>query len=412
MSATLIMSYFVDISIFRRHPNYALLYIGQFVSFFGTMMTGVALPYQIYHATQSTLMVGLLSLAQLIPILFTALLGGVFADRYHRRLLLLIAEAILTVGCLMLAYNAHLAAPKIWAIFVISALMSAFNGLHRPALDSIVQQIVPKKEFPIVSSLGSLKFSIGMIAGPAVGGILIAHFGLVATFLVDFATFLVSLLALVLMSNIPKPVVVQEESALASLKTGVRYAMSRQPLVGSYLVDFVAMVFGMPMALFPAIAEQFGGAKVLGLLYAAPAVGSLVISLFSAWTAKIKRHGAAIAISAALWGVSIIGFGLAPNFSLAFLFLCVAGGFDTISGIFRATMWNESIPNHLRGRMAGIEMISYLSGPKLGDTESGLVASLFGITFSVVSGGVLCVLCVCMTCYYLPVFWRYQSDNS
>lgn len=406
------MRYIINLSIFRRNHNFALLYLGQFVSFLGTMITGVALPYQIYTLTHSTLMVGLLSLFQLLPLLFTALIGGVFADRYHRRMLLLMSEAILAIGCLLLAVNAHLAHPHIWAIFVIATFMSAFNGLHRPALDSIVQQVVAREDFPMVGSLASFKGSICMIGGPALGGLLIALFGVTATYLTDFFSFAVSLVALFSMTNIPKPQVIKDESTMEALKSGFKYAFSRQELVGTYLVDFIAMIFGMPTALFPAIALSFGGASVLGMLYSAPAVGALIISFFSGWTHSVKRHGMAIALAAVLWGVAIIGFGLSSNYWVALFFLALAGAFDAVSAIFRTIMWNQTIPNHLRGRMAGIEMISYLSGPKLGDTEAGLVAAAFGVTFSIVSGGVLCVLGVAACCYCLPKFWRYHSEKD
>ncbi len=376
------------------------------------MITGVALPYQIYQQTHSTLMVGLLSLCQLMPLLITALAGGVLADRYHRRRLLIITEFLLSIGCLLLVFNAALPEPKIWLTFIVATFMSAINGLHRPALDSITQQIVDKKDFPSVAAFNMFKFSFCMIAGPAIGGLIIAHYGTVITFIIDFFTFSISLFALLLIRNIPKPVNVKEESPWSSLKDGFRYATSRQELVGSYVVDFVAMIFGMPIALFPAMAETLGGAKALGMLYAAPAVGALIISSCSAWTKKIKHHGAGIAIAAMLWGISIIFFGLSTNIYFALFFLALSGMFDAISGIFRTTMWNETIPNEYRGRLSGIEMISYLSGPKLGDTEAGFVAALFGVTASVISGGVLCVVGVGICCLLLPKFWKYKSELS
>jgi MFS family permease len=405
------MNFLLSFSIFRRNRNFALLYTGQAISFLGTMITGVALPYQIYMQTKSTLMVGLLSLCQLIPLLFTALIGGVFADRYHRRLLLLSAEAVMMIGSLGLALNAALPHPHLWELFLISSVMSAFNGLHRPALDSIVQQIVPKEDFATVSALGTLKGSICMIGGPALGGLLIASFGVFTTYMVDMASFAVSLTALLLMTDIPKPLVQRDDSTWVALKQGIQYALSRQELMGTYIVDFVAMIFGMPTALFPAIAEGFGGAKVLGILYAAPAIGALLISLMSGWVPRVKRHGAAIALAAAGWGICIILFGLAPTFTLAITAMVMAGAFDAVSGIFRSTMWNETIPQRLRGRMAGIEMISYLSGPRLGDTEAGLIAAAFGITVSVVSGGVLCLVSVIVCSYFLPKFWQYDATN-
>lgn len=397
----------------KRNRNYRLLYSGQFISFIGTMITMVALPYQIYAQTKSTLMVGLLSLCQLMPLLITALLGGVLADRYHRRKLLLISEMLLAGGCILLASNALLPVPKVWLIFVVATLMSAITGLHRPALDGIMQQIVAKKDFPIVTSLSTFIYSIGMIIGPAIGGVIIQKFGIVTTFFVDFISFLISLIVLIQIKGMPKPTVTKVESVFASLLDGFRYTLSKQELVGTYLVDFAAMIFGMPMALFPAIAQSYGG-DVLGLLYAAPAAGAMLVSIFNGWTTRIKRHGLAISVAACLWGVAIICFGFATHAHIVFalFFLALAGAFDALSGIFRMVMWNDTIPNEFRGRLAGISMIGYLSGPKLGDTEAGVVAALFGVTTSIISGGILCVVSVAVCCYFLPKFWRYQPDQN
>lgn len=405
------MKYFLNFSLLFRNRNFGLLFAGQFVSFIGTMITSVALPYQIYHETHSTLMVGLLGFFQLLPLLFTALIGGVFADRYHRRMLLMITESSLSIGCLLLAWNASLATPHLWVIFLVSSVMSAINGLHRPAIESMTQQLVSKDDFTRVGALVTFKYSLCMIVGPAIGGLIISHYGVMVTFLVDFVTFFMSLVALLLMTHIPKPdKQLEDESAFRSVKQGFKYAFSRQELVGTYLVDFIAMVFGMPNALFPAIAASYGGAKTLGLLYSAPAVGALAISAFGGAFEKVKRHGAGVGIAAMLWGVSMIFFGMVSTLPLALFFLAMAGLFDAVSGIFRMTMWNQTIPTHLRGRMAGIEMISYLSGPRLGDTEAGLVASLFGVTASVISGGVLCVVGVAACCFYLPKFWKYKAE--
>ncbi|MBV9576735.1 MAG: MFS transporter [Gammaproteobacteria bacterium] len=401
----------INVSIFRRNRNFTFLYAGQLISFLGTMITGVTLPYQIYMETHSTFMVGLLSLAQLLPLLVTALIGGVFADRYHRRTLLVSAETILVIGSLMLAWNASLAVSHLWVIFLLASLMSAFNGLHRPALESMVQQIVTKEDYVQVGPLTSLKGNVCMIGGPALGGLIIAYFGMVTTYLVDAASFVISLTTLFLMTHIPKPNAKSDDSTWSALKQGFNYACSRQELLGTYFVDFIAMIFGMPMALFPAIAMSFGGAKVLGTLYSMPAVGALIVSFFSGWVGRVKYHGRAVAIAAMLWGVAIVLFGLSSNFIVALFFLALAGAFDGISGIFRSIMWNETIPNQFRGRLAGIEMISYLSGPKLGDTEAGLVAAGFGVTTSIVSGGVLCVIGVAICCYYLPKFWHYRSAD-
>jgi len=397
-----------DMLIFRNR-NYALLYVGQFISLFGTMITSVALPYQIYKETHSTIMVGLLSLFQLLPLLVTALLGGVFADRHHRRTLLLIAESLLAIASLALMWNAFLTPPNISLIFIIAFLMAGVTGMHRPALTGIVQQIVAKEDFIRTGAYSGFMYGIGMTVGPAVGGLIIAHVDLATTFFIDFLTFLISLIAIYNINNIPKLVATEDLSIWASLKQGIRYAKSREELMGTYLVDFVAMIFGMPNALFPAIAQSLGGVKILGMLYAAPAVGALIITPFAKWAYGIKRHGAAIAIAAMLWGIAIIGLGLSHHLWLALFFLAFSGACDSVSGLFRSAMWNEIVPSELRGRLAGIEMISYLSGPRLGDTEAGLVAAAFGITASIISGGVLCIVGVGVCCYYLPKFWRYRA---
>jgi MFS family permease len=205
--------------------------------------------------------------------------------------------------------------------------------------------------------------------------------------------------------------------SLQSVKEGVRYAFSRRDLLGTYAVDMIAMFFGMPMALFPAIAAEFGGAGVLGLLYTAPAVGSLLATVASGWVSRVHRHGLAIIVAATVWGLGIILFGLATDLWLALVSLVVAGGADMVSGIFRMTMWNLTIPDRLRGRLAGIEQVSYTSGPLLGNVEAGVVAALTSVRTSVVSGGVLCVVGVLLAAVALPAFRLYdaratRSDSS
>jgi len=403
------LKYLINLSLLFRNANFARLYLGSSISLLGMMISSVAIPYQIYHETHSTVMVGLVSLGQLIPLLFTALIGGTLADRYNRKKLLVIAETIMAVSVLLLAFNAHMAHPNIALIFILAALTSALNGLHRPAFSGLTQQIVAAEDFLAMGALNTFIMSIVMIGGPAIGGLIIAQFGLMSAYLADFFSFLISIMAVIALKNIPPLAKVQHESPWLALKSGLRYAKSRQELMGSYWVDFIAMVFGMPNALFPAIAQHYGGVKTLGLLYSAPAVGALVISLFSGWTHHVKQYGKAIAISAMFWGLTIIGFGLSHHLWLALFFLALSGVFDSISGIFRGVLWNQTIPPELRGRLAGIEMISYLSGPRLGDTQIGLSASIFGITISLVAGGVLCAAGVAVCCYLLPKFWRYKE---
>ena len=371
-------------------------------------MTSVALPYQVWTATRSAVLVGLLSAAQLVPLLVTALVGGAFADAMDRRRLLLVSETVLALLSGALAVNALLPRPSLALVFVLSALASAVNGFHRPALDALSPRLVTKDEIPAANALQGIRGTLAMVGGPAAGGLAIASLGLPATYLIDAATFAASLLALAGVSSMGKPEAA-ERPGLASILQGLRYARSRQELIGTYAVDFVAMIFGMPMALFPAMAERWGGAPALGALTAAPAVGALLLGLVGGFAKRVDRHGAAVAISAGAWGLAIVGFGLSRSLPLALLFLALSGAFDMSSGLFRMRIWNETIPDYLRGRLAGVEMISYLSGPLLGNAEAGLVAGAFGVAASVVSGGVLCVLGVAVTTLLLPRFWRYDG---
>jgi MFS family permease len=256
-----------------------------------------------------------------------------------------------------------------------------------------------------------LRGTIGMIAGPALGGVLVSALGLPATYLIDAATFVVGLVCLWLMRAVPPPADAERPS-LRRVAEGLRYARSRPELIGTYLIDIVAMFFGMPMALFPAMAQSLGGPKVLGLLYAAPAVGSLLFSATSGWTNRVHRHGLGLIVAAVLWGFAIIGLGFAPGLLGALTCLALAGGADMMSGLFRQVIWNQTIPDSLRGRLASIELLSYTSGPSLGNFEAGVVASLFSIRTSIVSGGVLCVIGCALTALALPGLRSYDARRS
>ena len=401
----------IDIGPLRRRRDFRLLFIGQGVSFFGSMITYVAIPYQAYELSGSSLVVGLLGLAELAPLLAAAFIGGALADAFDRRRMMQLTELSFAAASLVLVGNALLPQPQLWVLFVMSALLATLDGLQRPSLDALTPRLVERDELVAAGALSSFRMTIGMIAGPAIGGVLVATAGVPATYAVDTATFAVSLVALRMMRAVPPPPEAEPPS-LQRIIEGLRYAGSRPELMGTYVVDIVAMFFGMPMALFPAVASHLGGASVLGLLYAAPAVGSLLATVTSGWAAHVHRHGAAVCVAAAVWGVGIIGFGLAPNLALALLGLVVAGAADMLSGIFRGTIWNQTIPDHLRGRLAGIEQVSYSTGPLLGNVESGAVASLAGVRASIVSGGVLCVAGVAVAILALPAFWHYDARTA
>ena len=397
-----------DLAPLRGSREFRLLFVGQGVSFFGSMVTYVALPYQAYRISHSSLIVGLLSLAELIPLLITAFVGGALADAVDRRRMVRVTESLMCLVTGVLVVNSLSTRPQLWVLFAVAFAAAGIDGLQRPSLDAMIPRLVSPEELPAASAISSLKSSLGMVAGPPVAGVLIVVVGLPITYGLDVATFFVSLVALAMMRAVPPPLE-SDGLSLRAIADGLRYARSRQDLLGSYLVDMNAMFFGIPTALLPQVASHLGGAGVLGLLYAAPSAGSLLVALTSGWAHRVRRHGRAIALSAAVWGLGIIGFGFANSLPLALIGLAVAGAGDMVSGLFRSTMWNQSIPDSLRGRLAGIEMLSYSSGPSLGNVEAGLLEALAGLRVSIVAGGALCVVGTAALAAALPRFWKYDA---
>lgn len=398
----------IDITPLRRHRDFRLLFIGRLVSFFGTMITYVAVPYQVFELSHSTLLVGALGLVEFAAVVIFAMLGGALADAADRRLMVLLSEAGLMVGSLVMAGNAAVADPALWVIFAVALLWGSLDALQRPSLDALLPRLVDRDELPAAAALGNLRGTVGMIAGPALGGVLVAVAGLPITYLVDVVTFLIGLACLALMRAVPPPADAERPS-MRRVVEGIRYARSRPELIGTYVVDIVAMLFGMPFALFPAIAQGLGGPSVLGLLYAAPAVGSFAFVLTSGWARHFHRHGLGVIVAATLWGLAIIGLGLVPGLIAALVFLALAGAADAMSGLFRQVIWNQTIPDSLRGRLASIELLSYTVGPTLGNFEAGVVASLFSVRTSIISGGVLCVVGCVLCAIALPAFRQYDE---
>jgi len=400
----------VDVDLLRRRRELRLLIIGQATSGLGSMITFVALPVQTYELTRSTVAVGLLGLAEFVPILGLALLGGAMADAFDRRRLVMLAEVGATLVVAGLVVNSLLPEPQLWVLYVAAALIAACTAIRRPPMDALMPQLVERDELKAASALQWGIHGVAQMAGPAIAGVLIVTAGAAVTYAVDLATFLVSIASLVAMRT-PPP---RERQALGmrAIAEGLRYARSRQELVGTYAVDITAMFFGMPMALFPALAERYGGGAVVGLLYAAPSAGAVVATLTSGWTRRIHRHGRAVVLAAVGWGVAIVGFGLAPELWLALLCLALGGGSDAISGVFRATIWNETIPTRLRGRLAGVEMISWTAGPLLGNAEAGIASALVGLRTSVVAGGVMCVAGSIALAALLPRLWSYDARHG
>lgn len=400
----------LDITPLTTSRDFRLLYTGQFVSMFGSAISYVVLPVQMYQLTRSPFAVGMLGVAEFVPMLVLAFVGGTLADYVDRRRLIVWAESGLALCTVLLAANASLATPRAWVLFAAAALMAGLGAIHRPALEALTPRLLPPEQMPAVAALNMARYSFNHIVGPGIAGVVVATAGAGPAFLIDTATFVVAAVTMLLIRTIPPPAQTERPS-LRSVVEAWRYASRRQELIGTYVLDLVAMFFGMPMALFPAIAEQFPGASV-GWFYSMMAVGPLVVSLTSGWTGRVQRHGLAITLAVVAWGIAIVGFGLATNVWVALVCLAGAGAADSVSATFRMTIWNQTIPDRLRGRMASIEMLSYLTGPYLGNAEAGLVAAMAGLRTSVVSGGVLCIAGAGVAALLLPRFIRYDGRDG
>jgi len=400
----------INLSILVRKKQYGLLFLGQTVSFFGSMMTYVAVPYQIYLLTKSSFMVGLLGSIQLIPLIFAGLYGGALADTMDRRRLLLGSEILLTLTSIIFVLNCFLPVPSVLLLFIISALASVFVGFHRPAMEAITPQLVDKSDLATVASLSSLRYAIGAVAAPALGGWLIATHGLAWTYGIDALTYFISLTSLWMMKPTETPKS-EDKAGWKSIKNGFTYAISQPVICGTYLVDIIAMLFAMPMALYPALAESWGGAKAAGWLYASLPMGAMIVTvLFSSLVAKLDRQGAGVTISALTWGIFIAFLAYATNLYVASACLVLAGAADAVSAIYRQTIWNEMIPNHYRGRLAGLNMLSYMIGPLIGNARAGFVASMTSNFTSILSGGIMCIFgCIAMI-WFLPDFWQHRRN--
>jgi MFS family permease len=376
------------------------------------MLGSVAVPYQMYSLTHSTVAVGALGLATLVPLLVVPFWGGAIADGADRRRVLLWTEAGMAAVTILFVVNAELPHPQVWALYVLMALAVTIFSLHRPALSSLTPRIIPGEELPAGLSLMSTSWNISAVAGPALGGIVIAAVGITASYAIDSATYVASVAAFWALPRVP-PDPNAQRASVGAIRDGLRYLKGRQALIGIFVTDTSAMVFGMPNALFPALAvHNFGGgARAVGYLYAAPAAGALSGSLVSGWVGGVRRQGVAVTICACLWGGAIVAFGLVSALWIALVLLAVAGGADFFSGVLRSTMLMHGTPDHLRGRLAGIEFVQVASAANIGDLEAGIVAALASLRASVVSGGVLCIAGCLATIAFLPAYRHYDSTK-
>ena len=398
----------MDVTPLKVSRDYRALISGQVVSTLGTQLTAVAVPFQVYAMTRSSLDVGLVSLAQLVPLIVGSLWGGTLVDAMDRRKLLMIEEILAAIMTAGLALNADLL-HSLWPLFVFPAATAALGGIDNSARNAMIPSLVGLDLIPASNALFQSLSQMGSIAGPAVAGLLLAGAGLKIVFWLNVATFLLSIVAVSILSPQP-PRGVTARPGLRSIIDGFRFVRTSQQVQGAYLIDINAMVFGLPRALFPALAATTfgGGATTVGLLYAAPGAGALIGAVTTGWVGRIRRPGLAVIIAVIVWGAAITGFGLVPWLWVALPLLAIAGWADMISAVFRNTIIQFSGPDEMRGRLMGVQVAVVTGGPRLGDLEAGAVANAFGDTASIVSGGLACIVGALLVARALPGF-RHQQ---
>jgi predicted MFS family arabinose efflux permease len=402
----------VDTTPLRESRDFRLLFTGQLISMLGTQLTVVAIPYQVYSTTHSSLQVGAISLAQLIPFLAGALSAGPIGDTIDRRKIMVWTAVGMTLTSAAMAVNAAVAHPSLVVLYVVSSLAAGLMGFSSTARMASVPGLVERRDLTAAFALMQIIIQVGTVVGPALSGVLLRT-GLPLVYSLDAVSFVVACIASVMLRPIPPAEGAGGLSPWESTKEGLRYLRSRQALQGVYLIDINAMVFGMPRALFPAMAGSvFGGGTVtLGFLYAAPGVGALIGAVTTGWVANLRRQGWAVIVAVSVWGVAIAVFGLVDTLWVGLVLLAVAGWADVISAVLRNTMLQSSIPERFRSRMSSIQMAVVQGGPRVGDMESGAVATLTSVEFSVVSGGLACIVGAAVIGAIMPAFRHYVAGE-
>ena len=375
------------------------------------MITFVALPFQIKELTNSYWAVGLIGAVEIIPLTIFGLYGGVLADYVDRKKMIWLTEFGTLIATAILFLNSLREKPSVILLFVIAAIFAALSGLKRPSQDAILPRLVSHDDLPSASALMSLRWQFGGIVGPSAGGIIIAAYGAGAGYLVDCCTFIASLALLWRVRSVP-PLGKTTPPSVAALMEGIRYAYNRKDLLGTYVVDLAAMFLAMPMALFPFWADAIGAPYALGFFYSSITIGAVLVTLMSGWMRNYPHHGRAVVIGALGWGVAIVVAGSTDSLYLVIGSLIVAGAFDQVSALFRGFIWNQSIPDELRGRLAGIEMLSYLLGPLGGQARAGGMAAMTSLRTSIVGGGLLCIGFVSAISAVMPKFRKYDVRTN
>jgi MFS family permease len=401
----------VDLEPVRRDRDFRLLWLGQMVNSLGRQVTVITLPFELWQLTHSSLSIGLLALVQLVPILIFSLGGGALADAVDRRRLLIVTQLLLAATSLALVVLAMQPSPPVWALYAVAFVAAGVGAVDGPARSAAIPRLVPRERLPAAIAVNWLSGQTVAVAGPVFAGVIIAVSGVATAFAFDVATFTASLVALLMIAPIP-PHPDARRPSLRSIAEGLRFARDRRIIMATLAIDLDAMVFGMPSSLFPQLALTVfnTGAAGYGLLNAAPAIGAFAGAALSGWVGRVRRPGRGVVAAVAGWGAAILAFGLLTAvFPLALACLAFAGGADVVSAVLRNSIVQLTTPDQLRGRLSSIYMLVVTSGPRIGDAEAAAVAAVAGPQFSVVSGGVLCLLGLIAVVRFFPQLMAYES---
>lgn len=414
-AASVVRGLAVDVTPLRVSRDFRLLWFGGLISFTGLQITIAAVFIQVYELTKSPAAVGLVGLVQLVPLILTSIGGGAIVDSVDRRRILLYTQFGFVAASTILLLNASTKRPAIAAIYGAVALSAALSGISSPTRSAMTPNLVPRSQLPSALALQQVMWNTTMIVGPALGGLIIAKAGFAWAYAIDVATYAAGIVAALMMKPMPPQVETTERpSGLRAIGESFQYLRGRRVLQSTFLVDLVAMIFGMPRALFPilAVTQFHRGAAIAGVLFSAIAVGALAAALTAGWVNRIRHQGRAVLYAVAVWGAGITLFGLIGNHLIVgFFLLALAGGADVVSAVFRGTILQSSVPDSLRGRLSGVHILVVTGGPRLGDLEAGLVAQAFGPAFSVVTGGLVCIAGVALIARFVPEFARYHADQ-
>ncbi|RSM76080.1 MFS transporter [Kibdelosporangium aridum] len=406
----------MDVRPLRVAP-YRRLWMSTAVTSIGSQLTAVAVPKQVFDLTGSSGFVGLTGAVALVPLLVFGLYGGAIADMMDRRKLLLITNAGIALSSVLLWLQAALAVNSVWIVLLLLGLQQSFFAVNMPTRTAAIARLVPAELMPSAMALGSTVFTFGSVLGPLFAGALLPILGLSTLYLIDSVALILAMYAVWRLPPLPPLNGEIRRAGLRDVLDGFRYLAGRTVLLASFLVDIIAMVAGMPRALFPEMAERTfgdppGGGVALGWLYAAIPLGAFLMGLSSGWLSKINRHGVGVIVAVCVWGAAMAGFGLTSSLWLAVVFLAIGGAADMVSAVYRSSILQAAAPDEMRGRMQGVFTVVVAGGPRLADLTHGWTAAAAGTTVASAGGGFLVIVLTIGAAVWMSAFWRYRADKE